>query len=61
MNTSQRNLLAKTLADIAKGISIAVLIALGTNKMDLTWALTAIAGATECYIIAHSLLAGDDK
>ena len=44
-----------------KGISISVLIALGTNKMDLTWALTAIAGATECYLIAHSLLAGDDK
>lgn len=61
LNTAQRDLLAKTLADIAKGISIAVLIALGTNKMDLGWSLVAIAGAVECYIVAHNLLAGGGK
>ena len=33
MNDAQRNLLAKSLADIAKGVFIAAPIALGTGKM----------------------------
>ena len=58
LNTEQRDLLAKTLADVAKGISIATLIALATNKIALGWTLIAIASALQCYVIAHNLLSG---
>ena len=60
MNTAQRNLLAKTLADIAKGAFIAVLVALPTGKMHLWVGLLVAVGAVECYVMAHKLLAGGD-
>ena len=61
MNTAQRDLLAKTLADIAKGIVIAVFIAIGTNKMDLWWGMVTLVNAPNLYFIAHKLLAGGDQ
>ena len=58
MNDAQRNLLAKSLADIAKGVFIAAPIALGTGKMTPWVGLAVMRGAIGCYRIAHDSLAG---
>ena len=56
MNKAQRELLAKTLSDLAKGGLIAVFVALATEKMDPYIGGFAIVGAVNCYAIAHNLL-----
>ena len=57
MNNAQRQLLAKTLSDVGKGILIAVLVALGTDKMDPWIGTFAVLGAINLYVVAHNLLA----
>lgn len=56
MNIPQRDLLVKTLADLAKGMVLGTVIAFGTDKMEFLFASVAIAGSVHIYMIAHELL-----
>ena len=56
MNNAQRELLAKTLSDLAKGGLVAVFVALAAEKMDPYVGVFAIVGALNSYGIAYNLL-----
>ncbi len=58
MNDAQRNLLAKSLADIAKGVFIAAPIARGTGKITPWVGLAVVGGAMGCYVSAEVLQSG---
>ena len=56
MNQAQRELLVKTLSDLAKGGLIAIFVALATQKIDPWVGAFGLLGTLNLYFIAHNLL-----
>ena len=59
MNKAQRDLLAKSLADVAKGVFVGALLASGTGKLPLHFVLLGVAFACVFHIAAHVLIGGN--
>ena len=58
MNRAQRDLLAKALADVAKGIFIGALLASATDKLTLTETYLGVLFAIFFYLAAHAVTGG---
>lgn len=56
MNNAQRELLAKSLADVAKGVFVGALLASGTGKLPLPFVLLGVGFACVFHMAAHVLL-----
>lgn len=59
MNDAQRDLLAKGLADIAKGIFVAAPIAMGTGKLSVGFTLTVMALAVGIFNLGYQVAGGN--
>ena len=60
MNNAQRDLLAKALADISKGIFIGALLAAATDKLSFYEAYLGVLFAVFFYIAGHAVAGGKD-
>ena len=58
MNNAQRDLLAKALADISKGIFIGVLLAAATDKLSFYEAYLGVLFAIFFYMAGHAVAGG---
>jgi hypothetical protein len=58
MNEAQRDLLAKGLADIAKGLFIAAPIAMGAGKISILFGLSVMAVSVAIFNLGYAI-AGD--
>lgn len=60
MNTAQRDLLTKALADISKGIFIGALLAAATDKLSIFDACLGVLFAVLFYLAAHTIAGASD-